>query len=39
MSKLIMMVRHGVEDYRKWRPILDGDMGKQKAAGLTNPSV
>jgi hypothetical protein len=39
MSKLIMMVRHGVEDYRKWRPVFDGDMGKQKAAGLTNPSV
>ena len=35
MSKLIMMVRHAVEDYRKWRPVFDGDMGKQKAAGLT----
>ena len=39
MSKLIMMVRHAVEDYRKWRPVFDGDMGKQKAAGLTNPCV
>ena len=39
MSKLIMMVRHAVEDYRKWRPVFDGDMGKQKAAGLTDPCV
>jgi hypothetical protein len=39
MSKLTMTLLHTVQDYRKWRPVFDGDIGRQKAAGLTNPAV
>ncbi len=37
MSKL--MVRHAVQDYRKWRPAFDADLGRQNASGLSNPAV
>jgi quinol monooxygenase YgiN len=39
MSKLTMTIRHTVQDYRKWRPVFEGDIGRQKAAGLVNPMV
>ena len=39
MSKLTMTMRHTVQDYRKWRPVFEGDIGRQKAAGLVNPAV
>jgi hypothetical protein len=35
----MMIVRHKVTDYGKWRPMFDADVQKQKAAGLTNPRV
>lgn len=35
----MMIVRHKVTDYGKWRPMFDADTQKQKAAGLTNPRV
>jgi hypothetical protein len=37
MSKLLL--RHTVQDYRKWRPVFDADVGRQKASGLNNASV
>lgn len=39
MSESIMMVRHAVKDYGKWRPAFDADIGRQTAAGLSNPRV
>jgi hypothetical protein len=35
----MLIVRHKVKDYGKWRPAFDGNAGAQKAAGLTNPRV
>ena len=35
----MMVVRHTVSDYAKWRPGFDGDKSNQEAAGLTNPHV
>ena len=35
----MMIVRHKVTDYAKWRPMFDADAQKQKAAGLTHPRV
>ena len=35
----MMIVRHTVADYAKWRPGFDGDKSNQEAAGLTNPHV
>jgi len=35
----IMIIRHKVRDYGQWRPIFDGDVERQKAAGLSNPRV
>ena len=34
-----MTARHAVQDYRKWRPAFDEDLGRQKASGLVNPAV
>jgi len=34
-----LIVHHKVKDYAKWRPFFDGDLSKQKAAGLTHPRV
>ena len=35
----LMIVRHEVADYAKWRPVFDADSANQLAAGLTNPRV
>ena len=35
----MLVVRHRVKDYAKWRPIFDAHVQKQKAAGLTHPRV
>ena len=35
----MLIVRHKVEDYAKWRPLFDGHVAKQKAAGLSHPRV
>jgi len=35
----MMIVRHKVKDYSKWRPMFDAHVDKQKAAGLSNPRV
>jgi hypothetical protein len=35
----MMIVRHKVTDYGKWRPMFDAHVQKQKAAGLTHPRV
>jgi hypothetical protein len=35
----MLIVRHKVKDYDKWRPAFDGHAGPQKAAGLSNPRV
>jgi hypothetical protein len=35
----MMIVRHKVRDYGQWRPIFDGHVEMQKAAGLVNPRV
>ena len=35
----MMIVRHKVKDYAKWRPLFDGHVAKQKAAGLSHPRV
>ncbi|MGO8841449.1 MAG: hypothetical protein ACLQF1_10045 [Methyloceanibacter sp.] len=35
----MMIVRHKVRDYGQWRPIFDGHVEMQRAAGLTNPRV
>jgi hypothetical protein len=37
MSMLI--IRHEVSDYGKWRPAFDSHSAMQKAAGLSNPRV
>ena len=39
MSKLVLVIRHKVQDYAKWRPAFDADLGRQEAAGLRNPVV
>ena len=33
------IVRHKVKDYAKWRPLFDGHVAKQKAAGLSHPRI
>ena len=35
----MMIVRHKVQDYGQWRPIFDGHVEMQRAAGLINPRV
>jgi hypothetical protein len=35
----MLIVRHKVRDYSKWRPFFDAHAGAQKAAGLSNPRV
>jgi hypothetical protein len=35
----MLIVRHKVKDYCKWRPAFDRHAGVQKAAGRTNPRV
>ena len=35
----MMIVRHKVGDYSKWRRAFDADAPHQKAAGLSNPRV
>jgi hypothetical protein len=35
----IMIIRHKVSDYGKWRPAFDSHSAMQKAAGLSNPRV
>jgi hypothetical protein len=35
----MLVVRHKVKDYAKWRPFFDKDIAKQQAAGLTHPRV
>jgi hypothetical protein len=35
----MMIIRHKVRDYGQWQPIFDGDVERQKAAGLSNPRV
>ena len=39
MSKLVLVIRHKVQEYAKWRPAFDGDLARQEAAGLRNPVV
>jgi hypothetical protein len=33
----MMIIRHKVRDYGQWRPIFDGHVEMQRAAGLINP--
>ena len=35
----MMIIRHKARDYGQWRPIFDGNIEMQKAAGLSNPRV
>src|SRR5437016_13617058 len=35
----MMIVRHKVKDYGQWRPIFDGHVEMERAAGLINPRV
>ena len=35
----MIIVRHKVKDYAKWRPLFDGHVAKEKAAGLSHPRV
>jgi hypothetical protein len=35
----MMIIRHKVRDYGQWRPIFDGHIEMQRAAGLINPRV
>ena len=35
----LMIVRHQVADYAKWRPVYDGNEDKRQAAGLTNGRI
>ena len=35
----MVIARHKVQDYGKWRTAFDLDVEAQKAAGLTNPRV
>ena len=39
MSKSVLMIRHKVADYARWRPVFDSDVKRQEQAGLTNPVV
>ena len=35
----MLIIRHKVKDYSKWRPAFDRHVGAQKLAGLTNPRL
>jgi hypothetical protein len=35
----MMIIRHKVSDYDKWRPEFDSHSAMQKGAGLSNPRV
>ena len=35
----MLVIRHKVKDYEKWRPEFDRHAGAQKSAGLSNPRV
>jgi hypothetical protein len=35
----MMIIRHKVSDYGKWRPAFDSHSAMQKANGLSNPRV
>ena len=35
----MVIVRCKVKDYAKWRPVFDGHVAKQRAAGLTHPRI
>src|SRR5262249_49923516 len=35
----MMIIRHKVRDYGQWRPIFEGHLEMQRAAGLINPRV
>jgi hypothetical protein len=35
----IVIIRHKVADYAKWRPAFDADEERRKVAGFTNPRV
>ena len=35
----MLVIRHKVKDYSKWRPEFDRHVTAQKSAGLTNPRV
>ena len=35
----LMIIRHKVKDFGKWKKAFDGHAGAQKAAGLTKPRV
>src|SRR5262245_37489075 len=35
----ILIIRHKVKDYNKWRPAFDWHARAQKSAGLSNPRV
>jgi hypothetical protein len=35
----MLIIRHKVKDYGKWRPMFDKHSLMQKAAGLSNPRV
>lgn len=35
----MLIVRHKVKDYATWRPVFDGHVAKQRAAGLSHPRV
>jgi hypothetical protein len=38
-AEALMIVRHPVADYAKWRPVYDGNEDKRQAAGLTNGRI
>src|SRR5258707_3712261 len=38
-SMSMLIIRHKVSDYGKWRPAFDSHSAMQKAAGLSNPRV
>ena len=35
----MLIIRHKVKDYDKWRPCFDQHASAQKSAGLTHPRV
>jgi hypothetical protein len=35
----MLIIRHKVKDYGKWRPVFDQHAAAQKSAGLTNSRV
>jgi hypothetical protein len=35
----MLIIRHKIADYSRWRPAFDRYAGAQKSAGLTNPRV